>query len=287
MRLFFLLLALPSLISAAPLRDCYFKTSDGVRLHYVEAGSGSETLIFVPGWMMPAAVFEAQVKGLSERFRVIAFDPRSQGKSELFGGAHTPALRSRDLQELLNEVRAENPILVGWSLGVMEVLDYLARYKRTNIAGLVLIDNSIGMGKPPASSGKSSQSGSASKDRAAYLKDFILGLTKKPMPHGMYETILASASRMPRSIAQELVNKPYPREYWRDTLLAQKVPVLYAIRPRFEEQGRILASHKSMLASVEVFPKAGHALFIDESEKFNRLVSEFAEKTWARSRNVR
>ena len=137
---------------------------------------------------MPAAVFEAQVKGLSERFRVIAFDPRSQGKSELFGGAHTPALRSRDLQELLNEVRAENPILVGWSLGVMEVLDYLARYKRTNIAGLVLIDNSIGMGKPPASSGKSSQSGSASKDRAAYLKDFILGLTKKPMPHGMNAT---------------------------------------------------------------------------------------------------
>ena len=287
MRLFFLLLALPSLISAAPLRDCYFKTSDGVRLHYVEAGSGSETLIFVPGWMMPAAVFEAQVKGLSERFRVIAFDPRSQGKSELFGGAHTPALRSRDLQELLNEVRAENPILVGWSLGVMEVLDYLARYKRTNIAGLVLIDNSIGMGKPPASSGKSSQSGSASKDRAAYLKDFILGLTKKPMPHGMYETILASASRMPRSIAQELVNKPYPREYWRDTLLVQKVPVLYAIRPRFEEQGRILASHKSMLASVEIFPKAGHALFLDEPEKFNRLVSEFAEKAWARSRNVR
>jgi len=287
MRIVFLFLALPSLIAAAPLRDCYFKASDGVRLHYIEAGKGADTLIFVPGWMMPAAVFEAQVKGLSDQYRVIAFDPRSQGKSELFTGAHTPSLRSRDLQELLKEVGAVNPILIGWSLGVMEVLDYLARYKHSPIAGLVLIDNSIGEGQPPSSGKSSSKSKAPVKDRAAYLKDFTLGLTKKPMPRGLYDTIFASASRMPRSVAQELVNKPYPREYWRDTLLKQKVPILYVIRPRFQEQGQILTAKRPRLARVEVFPEAGHALFIDEPEKFNRILSQFAQKTWANPLNVR
>ena len=54
-----LLIALLGCFSAQPAlagapQHRYFKTSDGVRLHYLEAGTGPETLVFVPGWMMPA-----------------------------------------------------------------------------------------------------------------------------------------------------------------------------------------------------------------------------------------
>jgi pimeloyl-ACP methyl ester carboxylesterase len=34
--------------------SAYFKTKDGVRLHYLEAGAGP-TLIILPGWTQPAA----------------------------------------------------------------------------------------------------------------------------------------------------------------------------------------------------------------------------------------
>jgi pimeloyl-ACP methyl ester carboxylesterase len=116
--------------SADSAKDCFFKTSDGVRLHYVEAGKGDRTIVFVPGWMMPASVFDAQVRELSKKHRVVAFDPRSQGKSEVFHGSHSPERRCKDLDELLRAAKADGPILAGWSLGVMEVLDYLAHYNR-------------------------------------------------------------------------------------------------------------------------------------------------------------
>ena len=261
----------------------FFKTSDGVKLHYVESGRGPETLVFIPGWLMPAAVFEVQLRELSKRFRVVAFDPRSQGKSEVFAGAHTPEARCRDIHEFLQVLKPDRPILAGWSLGVMEVLDYLAHYKPTNLAGLILIDNSIGEGRPPSggTSGNSGASSSGPKDRSAYLRDFTLSLTKKPLSAALFDTIFASASRVPQSVARELLAKPYPREYWRDTLLSQSVPVLYAIRPRFEEQGEALLRKRPSLATVEVFAEAGHALFLDEPPRFNSAVTSFAEKTWA------
>ena len=39
----------------------YFQTSDDVTLHYLEAGSGP-TIVFVPGWTMPAEIWEHQLR---------------------------------------------------------------------------------------------------------------------------------------------------------------------------------------------------------------------------------
>jgi hypothetical protein len=60
------------------MKDGFFTTTDGVKLHYLEAGSGS-TLLFIPGWIRPAWLFERQIESFSQKHRVIALDPRSQG----------------------------------------------------------------------------------------------------------------------------------------------------------------------------------------------------------------
>ena len=56
-------------------RNGQFTTSDGVELRYVEAGSG-RTLIFVPGWSMPAWIWQAQIDHFAATHRVVAVDPR-------------------------------------------------------------------------------------------------------------------------------------------------------------------------------------------------------------------
>src|SRR6187455_1627682 len=59
-----------------------FTSSDGVRLHYITEGSG-ETLLFVPGWSMPAEIWRYQIAHFSRKYRVVALDPRSQGDSQV------------------------------------------------------------------------------------------------------------------------------------------------------------------------------------------------------------
>src|ERR1051325_2544663 len=68
-------------VFAADAKEGSFTTSDGVRLHYIEAGSG-DVLVMIPGWSQTAAQFKHQIAGLSDRYRVIAIDMRGHGDSD-------------------------------------------------------------------------------------------------------------------------------------------------------------------------------------------------------------
>lgn len=266
---------------AAPVQDHYFETSDGVRLHYLEAGTGNRTLAFIPGWLMPAAVFAQQVETLSQHYRVLALDPRSHGLSQVFSGAHTPTVRVRDIDEWLAAAKVGEFVLAGWSLGVLEGLDYLERYRPSGLRGLILIDNSIGEGTPPAP--RSSAFFEKLDDparRTTLLREFCAGLFRQPPPPGMLEAVEASALRVPAAAARLTIAQPYPRTYWRDIVQRQEVPVLYAITPRFRDQGDALAAKRPAASTVLVFEQAGHALFVDESARFNAAALALARRAF-------
>jgi non-heme chloroperoxidase len=56
-------------------------TSDGVRLHYLEAGAG-QPLVLIPGWSQTAAMYRHQLDGSHQSYRVIALDMRGHGESD-------------------------------------------------------------------------------------------------------------------------------------------------------------------------------------------------------------
>ena len=261
---------------ASGIREADFRTSDGVKLSYLEAGVGSPTVIFIPGWLMPAEIFEDNLASLSAGHRVIALSPRSQGRSDLSSGSHAAARRAQDIAELVAHVQPGPFVLVGWSLGVLESLDYLARYRPTDLAGMVLIDNSIGEATPPAPSRRKRDFRSPA-EYEAWLDGFVRGMFRMPQDEAFLGMLRASAVRVPRSVADELLAKPYPREYYRDAIYAASVPVLYAITPRYAEQGAALAS-KLPVARISVYADAGHALFVDQRQRFDAELAAFLER---------
>jgi hypothetical protein len=93
----------------------HFTTSDGAELHYLEAGSGP-TLVFVPGWSMPAEVWEHQIRHFSSDYRVVALDPRGQGRSENPGHGYHPSRRGLDIGELIEHLGGEPVVLVDYQI---------------------------------------------------------------------------------------------------------------------------------------------------------------------------
>jgi pimeloyl-ACP methyl ester carboxylesterase len=86
-------------------------------------------------------------------------------------------------------------------------------------------------------------------------------------------------------VAIQLLNQPYPRTYWSQTLQKQKVPVLYAVRPWLREQADALITKRPPeLITIEMFDQAGHALFVDEAEAFNQAVLRFSQQAFARKK---
>ncbi len=265
---------------ALEIQDGYFRTSDGVRLHYRQAGSGPKTLVFIPGWLMPADIFDAQLAQFGADYRVVALSPRSQGGSDLYGGHHSAELRARDIEEFVGHLETPDFVLVGWSLGVMEGLDYVHRYHPGGLRAMVLIDNSIGEASPPVvAPRKAPMKPPTPAQRIQNLKDFVRGMFRTPQPPAFLAQIDRSVLRPSPQVAQELLAKPYPREYYKNSIYQENVPVWYAITPRFREQGAALMAHLAS-ARMTVYPAAGHALFVDAAVQFNTDLRHFLEDVY-------
>ena len=129
-----------------------FQTSDGVFLSVIECGvSGTRaaplTFALIPGWCMPAWLWQPQLDALSAHHPVVALDPRGQGESDVPEGGYHYERRSTDIHEFLRPY--QNVVLVGWSLAVLEALNYVHEQGDSKVAGLVLVDNSVGEDPAP------------------------------------------------------------------------------------------------------------------------------------------
>lgn len=260
--------------SAAAGVSRYFRTSDGVQLHYLDAGSGP-TVVFVPGWCMPGWIFDRQLRYLSQRYRVVALDPRGQGASDVPSGGYEPQRRGSDIGDLLAQLPDERLVLAGWSLGVLDSLSYLAAAGDRRIAGLVLVDNSIGEGKP--GKGRSPTFfDNLRKDQAGTMDGFVRSMFTTAQSEAFIQAIVRDALRMPAEAAISLLTYPKPREFWRDTLYSTQRPVYYAVRPIFANQANLLVQKRPQ-AEFEIYDDAGHALFVDRADRFNQAMSAFLQ----------
>jgi non-heme chloroperoxidase len=69
---------------------------------------------------------------------------------------------------------------------------------------------------------------------------------------------------------------PFERTHWKRIVHGFKKPLLYVVTPQFEKQAQNLKKNRPG-TQIEVFKTAGHALFVDEPQRFNDLILRFAE----------
>lgn len=258
--------------------DHFFKTSDGVRLHYLEAGADSvHTLVFVPGWTMPAWIWMPQIQALGRHYHIIAFDPRGQGDSAIPPTGYEPVRRGRDVAELIASLKATRVVVVAWSLGVLDTLASINVAGDGHLAGLVLVDNSVGEEPAPTYTPPPPTRPGPPPSRFARIKAFVHAMFHRSQPPAYLDRLTESALRTPEQASRLLLAYPVPRSYWREAIYATHVPVLYAVRPRWVAQGENLVRNRPD-TEMEVFSDAGHALFVDDPARFNSMTEQFLRR---------
>jgi microsomal epoxide hydrolase len=261
------------------LRSFRVTTSDGVRLNVLEASpssalgatEGKPVIVLVPGWCMPATIWQAQLQALGQRFRTLALDPRGQGDSDVPATGYDAQRRADDLRDLLAPL--PRVVLVAWSLGVLDALNLVDRSGDSHLAGLVLVDNSVGEPPAPRPSKFLEQ---LRADRSATVDHFVRGMFARPRPEEEIERLKQSALRMPLEASIALLSYPFPREHWRKIATSISKPLCYCVTGHYLEQAHNLQRERPS-TRVEWFEHAGHALFVDEPERFNRIVIDFAQ----------
>ncbi|WP_284264539.1 alpha/beta fold hydrolase [Bradyrhizobium iriomotense] len=120
-------------------------TRDG-RFAYEAAGSPEAvSLVFLHGIGGAARAWRHQLATFGSRFRAIAWDMPGYGGSKPLPNVSITAL-AEALQEFLQQIEADKPVLVGHSIGGMIVQQWLAQYPRAARA-VVLAQTSPAFGK--------------------------------------------------------------------------------------------------------------------------------------------
>ena len=258
-----------------------FVESQAVKIHYLAANMYSKkapSLLFVPGITMPAWIFEKQLDFFSKKYRVVAMDTRSQGDSEQSTEGHYAFSMAKDIKAVVDALQLEPLILIGWSLAVPEVINYAYHFGLKSLKGLVLIDGLPGIDPSlPFYKMMVDYWTELQTDRVAKTREFIRGIFGQPQSEEYLEKLIESSLRTPTNTVMTLMEN-YILQDFRPLLPHIEIPTLIAtVREPFLDYMRQLQSLLPQ-GRLEIVESAGHALFVDQPEAFNRILNNFIDE---------
>jgi microsomal epoxide hydrolase len=257
----------------------------GVVLRVVGSGKANSKppLVFIPGWSAGADIWQAQIDRFDDAYRVIAFDPRSQGDSTKTTSGNTPEQRAVDLRALLATKKVNRPLLVGWSQAAQDIAAYVSLYGTRDIAGIVLVDAAISEGakaiaaRPQQASIQFTQFAIYAADQEAYLRGMFGAIISKPQPPGAVDRLIATAMRTPPSIGIAMLVADMFGIDRTPALTKIDCPVLIIAATKSEELAAQRAEAKAIKNARFVEIKyAAHAVFLDQPDQFEAALSDFA-----------
>ena len=249
---------------------------DGGQLAYEIAGGGPN-IVLLHGFSFDMRCWEPQFTALSDEYRVVRYDLRGFGRSSLPEGQYD---HCADLSALLAHLDIERPMLLGLSLGSNVALRY-ATLHPDHVAVLALASPGL-----PGHVWREERPPDAARERARthgveVARDFWLN-----------HPFLSSLNDYPaaRTAVREMV-EDYSGFHWRqadpqapaapfhDKLDTVGMPALVLSGARdvngYREIADVLADRLPAARLVR-FENSGHVLNLEEPDRFNAVVRDFA-----------
>lgn len=271
-------------------REEYIEVEKNVKLHVTDLGEG-QPIVLIHGWPLSDAMYEYQYAYFVEKgYRVIGITLRGFGLSDKPGGKYNYDVFADDIKVVLDKLKIENATLGGFSMGGATVIHYTAKYNAAHVSKLALFGAAapIWTRRPDFNYGnwtKADVDGLIqlnNTNRPQLLENFgqifPANATSVSAGQGVWlGTIQAQAS--PYAMAEGL--KTLRDTDLRDDLKKIKIPTLILHGKLDKICSYELAEQMNKLipnSTLVPLEKSGHALFIEELEKFNLELYNFIKK---------
>lgn len=279
--LFAIFAAYPSLIGkeSGPWKEKSIQIGD-IKVRYLEAGTGSRVLVFVPGWIMPAEIWKEQMPYFAARgFRVIAPDARSQGGTTKTDSGNTYQQHAADLHAFLQSLKIEHCNLVGWDAGVTTILEYLSSPETLKPDYVALIEGGPAATKIEDYPGLTTSQQARrlfmafQEDRDKAMDQYIRGLFKSRQPEILYKELFEGSKKTTVGAAISLYFDLFTGDR-RSSLRHVGIPTLIVTTTEGKAVGEYMKS-KISRSRLEVIENTGSALFLDKPQAFNQVLEAF------------
>jgi len=270
-----------------PTRLEYLEVSQHVRLHVRDWGQG-QPIVLIPGWPFSNDMYDYQMTELAEKgFRAISISLRGFGKSDKPWGAYNYDVYADDLKNVMEQLDLSGVTLCGHSMGGAIAIRYMSRHKESHVSKLAL----FGAAAPVWTKRDDYPYGTEKSDVDLFIKAVDqdrpqllsnvgkkFGFSQTSLNPGLWSWLQSIAMKAsPYATAQSLIAL-------RDTDLRSELPSISVPTAIFHsEKDKICPfefakemSKKIKNSKIIRFEKSGHALFVEEKEKFNEELIRFA-----------
>jgi len=266
--------------NAEPPREV--RLHDDLTVSFHEAGRGLP-IVFIPGWTMTGRMFSKNLHALSREYRVIAFDPRSHGRSTATATDNNYYQHGRDLAELLDALAIEECILIGWSMGGITAYSYLEQYGTRRVRGLVSVDvcpkpvrtrqDEWGIG--PLEQVRRIQASVTSPDQSVFIRRYA-GNDYLTAPAGadFVDFIASESMNTPATTAALLLADGNLCDYTEVASEADRqVPILHVVSEKAETPAADWLTRNMPNSNMRAL--GAHMMFWEFPDEFNQCVTEF------------
>lgn len=255
-----------------------FAKINGIDLYYETHGSGP-ALVLAHGGGGSHLSWWQQVPALSQTYTVITFDHRSFGQSRDVPNGPGANAFVQDLVALLDHLGVEKAAVVGQSMGGWTVCGFAASHPE-RVSALILCDTTCGVDTPDATKAHAnirerSQGNLAQILTNAYSKYFPV---RAPALCFLYQQI----STLNTYVAPNLVPTLFSLKHSVIPIIEHKIPTLLLVGeedvltpPQAMESIAAQIPHARFVK----IPQAGHSVYFERAEEFNRIVREFLQES--------
>lgn len=262
-------------------------TSDGVSLHYEEAGSGTP-LVFVHEFAGDGRSWEPQMRFFSRRYRCIAYNARGYPPSDVpEHGYYSQDLAREDLRAVVEHADAGPAHIVGLSMGGFAALHF-GLHHASHALSLVVAGCGYGAEKDRREQFKVETESTAqlieSGSGGAFADTYGTGPTrvqfqnKDPRGWQEFRDQLAEHSLLGAAGTMRGVQKERPSLFDLEQQMRElQVPTLLLTGDEDEPclLPNIFMKRCIPSAALEVMPNAGHTINLEDPERFNTAVASF------------
>ena len=276
----------------------YFYTTDGVKLHYAEIGSGPP-LIMIPGGLCAYDYFAYQIPTLSQHFRLLILDPRGFGLSEVPAYGYRIPRLAADIREWLGHLNVTKAYFLGHSMGCSIIWCYMDLYGQNPFLKLILVDQAPALAINPIWSEKQvRQTGAVAVDVWGFVNEFVVNQEKpmaafsKYLPLGVSDREEKLAQNFKDYLRESLPVKNWQvasdlmlnhvTQDWRDVVRRITVPTLLLTGELSRVRDAVIWSHEQIPSSeLVIFTReelGSHNLLLENNNKANAEILAFLTK---------
>ncbi|SKC85066.1 alpha/beta fold hydrolase [Ohtaekwangia koreensis] len=276
-------------VPASAGRQEFIEVEKGVKLHVTDLGEG-QPIVLIHGWPLSDAMYEYQYQALAQKgFRVIGITLRGFGESDKPYGRYDFDVFSDDIKVVLEKLNIQNAVLGGFSMGGAVVIHYVTKYNSAHVSKLAL----FAAAAPSWKQRDGSPSGVSEADADGLIKATMT--SRQDLIAGFGAAFPAKEGAISKNVERWLENInlqawPYAITHsitalrdldLRPSLSKIKIPtaIFHGTQDKlcpfdFAEQLQKGISNSYIVK----FENSGHALFVEEADKFNAEMEKFALK---------